>query len=91
MTTETLFFKAEHFDSIIRISVGNRRDVIEIYKPRTLFGELEPAKINWSALGSVTPEFANRFAEAMAYAVKTANDLNEYSLIGRAEQLMDRH
>jgi len=51
---------------------------ITIYPPMKEIGsnEIIPAKVNWSALGSVSPEDAVQFANAIITAAVEAGELN---------------
>lgn len=44
--------------------------------PDAFGGTGEPAKINWSAIGSVAPERARLFAQAVIDACNKADELN---------------
>lgn len=55
---------------------GWKGGLVHIYKPHNRFGEIAPAEINWSTIGSQTPEVATRFAHALLLAVEIVNDIN---------------
>jgi hypothetical protein len=57
----------------------NIRTFITVFHPeysRYEGNEASPARINWSAIGSVSTETANLFIEALTQAVKLCDELN---------------
>ena len=52
-----------------------RRRLVSVDPPVTLFG-YHPATVNWGAVGSVTPEYAEAFGKAVLAAAKAARKLN---------------
>lgn len=65
--------KKEVFEHSIRYLNGR----IDMYKPRKQWGEMQPAGINWAALGTVSPTEAKEFALALLDAVAEAEKFNE--------------
>ena len=56
-----------------------KRSFVTVYHPQDpIFRDREPkpAAINWSAIGSQTPETAELFVEAMSQAIQLAKELN---------------
>lgn len=41
---------------------------VTVYGPRQAYGRLVPSEVNWSAMGSTTPENAQAYAAALNYA-----------------------
>ena len=52
------------------------RAEISVYRPRTLATRSSLAEINWPSIGSVSPEKARQFGEAILKAVKIAEQMN---------------
>jgi hypothetical protein len=51
-------------------------NVISVYHPRTKYSRPKGAEVNWPAIGSVVPERARAFAEALLKAADIAEELN---------------
>lgn len=49
---------------------------IEVYGPRTAFGEHEPAMVNWGGIGSRSSDDAARYAEGLDVAAAIAAEWN---------------
>lgn len=48
---------------------------VKAYGPRSDFGRSQPAQVNWSALGAVSAELAESYAEAILRAAEIAPTL----------------
>ena len=59
----------------VSISVGGRREVIEVGPRRIEYGTMREPKVSWSSLGRVTIDFAQVFADALQQAVDMAKKL----------------
>ena len=52
-------------------------DLVRVYQPYTRFnGEMSPASINWSAIGTVDVEVARKFAEELLKACEEVDNMN---------------
>ena len=52
-------------------------NLVRVYQPYTRFnGEISPASINWSAIGTVDVAIARKFAEELLKACEEADTMN---------------
>jgi hypothetical protein len=56
---------------------SKRKVSVEIFGPTVAFGERQPATVNWSAIGSVSPIDARIYASALADAAIAAERWDE--------------
>ena len=70
----------EYSNEVEELEIGlpsGRTASVSLYGPDTHFGgDHVPPKVNWSAIGSVSPEDAEAFGHAMVYAATRATQLS---------------
>lgn len=67
----------------LRAVIDERRVEVTIYLPRQMWRDrqVEPAKVNFSALGSVSPEFARGYAKMIQDAAAIAEQANADGIV----------
>jgi hypothetical protein len=72
---EATRFYGESATVSVLLAAGTRPVDVTIYGARTRFGEMSPAEVNWSAIGSCSPADALLYASAIALAASIAPTL----------------
>lgn len=67
--------KIEEFAGLTEVLVAETQ--ITIFHPDKTFGKPSGAKINWPAIGSVSPEDAENFARGLLKAAELARQMNQ--------------
>jgi hypothetical protein len=71
--------KSNRYSETVEIFYGeHQRAFVHVFINKKLSSDQwEPASVNWSALGSVTAEEATKFARALIFAQRVAEQLNK--------------
>lgn len=78
LTTNSGLLVEEHQRSIeITVPCIARTEVVTVYKPDNMFGQVGPARINWSGCGSQDTDATHFFIEALCLAKTYAEELNK--------------